>query len=75
MVVDAAKAGQSPAGRNMPSVEEQRAFDRAFPAAVERNLAYRHGIAPMLAARCDRRHSAAAYEGKLAFLVNDAAQG
>jgi len=59
MIIDATEAGQAPAGRYMARVEEQRAFDRAFPAAVQSNLADRDSVTPVVAARCDRRHPAA----------------
>ena len=54
-------------------MKEERAFNRAFPAIVHRNLGNCHGVAPVLLSGPDWRHFAAAHEGKLAALKNHAA--
>ena len=74
MIVNATKARQPPTGRYMARVEKQRAFNRAFPTIIQSNLANRYGVPPVVAASCDRRHSATADERKLAFLIDDPAK-
>ena len=75
VVVDATEPRQTPAWRYMPGMKEQRAFNRAFPAVVQRNLAYGDGLAPVPAGHANRRHTRTTYKGKLAFLKYNAAQG
>ena len=62
MIVYAANARQIPTRRYMTGVKEQRAFNRAFPTGVARNLADSDGIAPMAAAHIDRWHPSATNE-------------
>ena len=57
----------------MARMEEQCAFHGAFPFIVERNVADRNGVAPMHAARLDRRQACATNEGKLTFLEDNPA--
>lgn len=73
MIVYAAKSRQTPARRNMARMEEQRAFDWAFPAIFERNIANRNSVAPMHAARLNGWQVCAANEGKLTFLQDNPA--
>ena len=75
MIVYRTQAGQTPAWRNPARVEEQCAFDGAFPAVRQSNLADCHCIAPVFTASINSRHAVAAYKRKLAFLIDYAAEG
>lgn len=69
------KAGLAPARRNARRVEEQRTFDRAFPASLIGDLGDAGGVGPIAAGVADRGHRVATHERELRRLVDHPAIG
>ena len=74
VIVYRTKASQAPARRNAARMKKQRAFDRAFPAVGESDLADGHCVTPVVAAGVYTRHRIASNERKLALLIDYSAE-